>query len=88
MQLKLLQAWLAKVERPLVIEIGAGTSVATVRHFSHQVVKSWGGRLIRINPTEAEVPTAQDVGLAGGALESLSVIKVLKLDGSPDYNSP
>ena len=70
-QMKRLQAWLARVERPLVIEIGAGTAVATVRHFSHQVLLSWGGRLIRINPTEAQVPTAQDVGLAAGALEAL-----------------
>jgi NAD-dependent SIR2 family protein deacetylase len=76
-QLKRLQAWLAQVKRPLVIEIGAGTAVATVRHFSHQVLKSWGGRLIRINPTESQVPTPQDVGLAAGALESLRAIDKL-----------
>lgn len=76
-QLQRLQAWLAQVERPLVIEIGAGTAVATVRHFSHQVLKSWGGRLIRINPTEPQVPTSQDVGLAAGALESLGEIDKL-----------
>jgi NAD-dependent SIR2 family protein deacetylase len=76
-QLKRLQAWLAQMERPLVIEIGAGTAVATVRHFSHQVLKSWGGRLIRINPTEPQVPTSQDVGLAAAALESLGAIDKL-----------
>lgn len=76
-QIKRLQAWLAQVERPLVIEIGAGTAVATVRHFSHQVLLSWGGRMIRINPTEAQVPTAQDVGLAAGALEALRAINRL-----------
>ena len=76
-QIKRLQAWLAQVERPLVIEIGAGTAVATVRHFSHQVLLSWGGRMIRINPTEAQVPTAQDVGLAAGSLEALRAINRL-----------
>ncbi len=73
-QLLRMQAWLAGVQRPLVIEIGAGTAVATVRHFSHQVVLSWGGRLIRINPTEVQVAAQHDVGLAAGALEALNAI--------------
>ena len=47
-----LQAWLAAVDRPLCIEIGAGTNIPTVRRFSEQ----HGWRLIRINPNEAEVP--------------------------------
>ncbi|MDD2545814.1 MAG: NAD-dependent deacetylase [Burkholderiaceae bacterium] len=69
-----LQDWLARVEKPLVIEMGAGTAVATVRHFSHRMVQSGGGRLIRINPTEATVPSARDVGLASGALAALRAI--------------
>jgi len=73
-QMRRLQAWLAQVERPLVIEIGAGTAVATVRHFSHQVILSWGGRLVRINPADPLVPTPQDVGIAAGALEALHAL--------------
>lgn len=70
-QLQRLHAWLAQVNRPLVLEIGAGTAVATVRHFSHQVIQSHGGRLIRINPTEPQAPTPRDIGLVGGALPML-----------------
>lgn len=73
-QMQRLQAWLALVERPLVIEIGAGTAVDTVRQFSHRVIQSWGGRLVRINPTEAQVPTRQDVGLPMPALSALQAI--------------
>ncbi len=79
-QMQRLQAWLAQVERPLVIEVGAGTAVATVRHFSHQVILSWGGRLVRINPADPLVPTAQDVGIAAGALEALHA-----LDGAQPF---
>lgn len=44
--------WLAGVERPVCIEIGAGTFVPSVRHFS----ESCAAPLIRINPDEADVP--------------------------------
>ena len=73
-QMQRLQAWLALVERPLVIEIGAGTVVAAVRQFSHRVIQSRGGRLLRINPTEAQVPTRHDVGLLMPALAALQAI--------------
>ena len=81
-QMKRLQAWMARLERPLVIEIGAGTAIATLRHFSHEVLVSWGGRLIRINPTEPQAPTPRDVGLAAGALEALSAIDSIDASGS------
>lgn len=47
-----LERWLRQVERLLVIEIGAGLQVPTVRRFA----ENCGGRLIRINPDEAAVP--------------------------------
>ena len=62
----------------MVVELGAGTAVPSVRHFSERVIHQFGGRLIRINPREAQVPTRQDVGLAMGAAEGLEAIaKVL-----------
>ena len=67
-------AWLAKVNRPLVIEIGAGSAIPSVRHFSHAVVRECGGRLIRINPTEFAVPTGRDVGLPCTGLEALTAL--------------
>lgn len=66
--------WLSRVRRPLVIEIGAGSAIPSVRHFSHGVLREHSGRLIRINPTEFAVPTARDVGLACGALDALTAI--------------
>jgi len=65
--------WLDKVQRPLVIELGAGTAIPSVRYFSQQVVAR-GGRLIRINPREPQVSSVRDVGLAAGALEGLAAI--------------
>jgi NAD-dependent SIR2 family protein deacetylase len=53
-----LRRWLGRVRRPVVIEIGAGRSVPTVRHFS----ESLGAPLIRINREAAD---------AGGATVSL-----------------
>ena len=68
-----LQAWLQRVQKPLVIELGAGTAIPSVRHFSQSVVAR-GGRLVRINPREPQVAHRRDVGLAAGALEGLQAI--------------
>lgn len=65
------------MSRPLVIELGAGTAIPSVRHFSHRVIHEFGGRLIRINPGEWEVPTQLDVGLPMGALAGLTAISAL-----------
>lgn len=66
-----LQRWLATVDRLVCVEIGAGSHIPTVRHFSEHC----GGRLIRINPGEAEVPNShQGVGLAMGGLAGLQAL--------------
>ena len=62
----------------VVIEIGAGTTIPSVRHFSQRVIHEFGGRLVRINPREFSVPTTLDVGLASGSCRALTEIdKVL-----------
>lgn len=68
------EAWLATVSRPVVIELGAGTAIPSVRHFSQRVVHQHGGRLVRINLREAAVPSSLDVGLPMGALAGLRAI--------------
>lgn len=73
-QSKRLDRWLDDVDRPVVIEIGAGKAIPSVRHFSHRIIQTHGGRLIRINPDDASVPTPLDVGFATGALSCLQVI--------------
>jgi len=69
-----LQHWLAQVERCVVIEIGAGTAVPSVRHFSQLMVAAHGGRIVRINLREPDVAPAFGVGLACGALEALQAL--------------
>jgi len=61
--------WLQHVENPVVIELGAGLAVPTVRWFS----ESLGCPLIRINPRDNAVPYGQ-LALCGGALETLQQI--------------
>jgi NAD-dependent SIR2 family protein deacetylase len=69
--------WLGRAERPVVVEVGAGTAVPSARHFSQQMVRHYRARLVRINPREAAVATAQDVGLAINALTGLKTIDAL-----------
>ena len=64
----------------MVVEIGAGTTVPSVRHFSHHVILKNGGRLIRINPREPQVPSSMDVGLALGSLDALRDIDLAMED--------
>ncbi|WGG51940.1 Sir2 family NAD-dependent protein deacetylase [Rugamonas sp. DEMB1] len=72
-----LLGWLAAASRPLVVELGAGTAIASVRDFSERVLELDGGRLIRINPRESAVLSARDVGLAMGSAAALAAIDAL-----------
>jgi hypothetical protein len=72
LQFQRLQEWLGSVERLVCIEIGAGTNIPTVRHFSEEC----GGRLIRINPGEPDVnDTRHGVSLALGGLDGVSRLR-------------
>lgn len=68
------EAWLHSVTRPVIVELGAGTTIPSVRHFSERIISQFGGRLIRINPRESGVPTRLDVGLPMGAAAGLVAI--------------
>lgn len=63
------ERWLERVSKPVVIELGAGTAIPSVRMFSQRVVYEFDGRMVRINVRESSVPTSLDVGIAAGALE-------------------
>ena len=67
-------AWLSTVMRPVVVELGAGTTIPSVRHFSQRVIHQYGGRLVRINPQACDVPTRLDIGLQTRAAEGLACI--------------
>lgn len=71
------QEWLATVKRPVVIELGAGIHIPSVRHFSKKIVEQFNGNLIRINPRDSDVDRRENVGFACGALEGLEAIAQL-----------
>ena len=55
-----LKTWLGRLRKKkakvAVVEIGAGTTIPTVRHRSEDVAADFKAALIRINPREPEVP--------------------------------
>lgn len=69
-----LHTWLGKFERPLIIEIGAGTTIPSVREFSEQTLAHMNGWLIRINPRECEVHQPHAVSLSMGGLAGVSLL--------------
>ncbi len=71
-----LMAWLARVERPVVLELGAGTAIPTVRLFGERL----GCPLVRVNPGEAQVERACDIGIALGAREGIAGIAAALAD--------
>jgi len=64
-------AWRGAASNPIVIEPGAGKSVATVRMMSERS----GFPLIRINPRDPEVPASNHIGVNMGALAALEGIR-------------
>ena len=60
----------------MVIELGAGLAVPTVRWYG----ESLGVPLLRINTTQPEVKSARAVGVSAGAAEALSVLAALMRD--------
>jgi NAD-dependent SIR2 family protein deacetylase len=67
--------WLAKAAGPklVIVELGAGSAVPTVRMTSEQIASRAGATLIRINPREPQVRHGH-VGIATNALEALEAI--------------
>lgn len=62
-----LRTWVAQLRNPVVIELGAGTAVPTVRWFGENAP----GVLVRINVRESRVPWDDAISLPLGALEAL-----------------
>jgi len=79
-----LHHWLARLKegqsKVAIVELGAGTTVPSVRFFSEGAVRDLDAKLIRINPREAEVPPGE-IGLPLSAAEGLrQLCQSLKLD--------
>jgi NAD-dependent SIR2 family protein deacetylase len=67
--------WLREVGTgsAVIIEIGAGRAVTTIRHISERLADSAGARLVRINPRDTDVPEGH-LAIAQGALPALQAI--------------
>lgn len=66
-----LDAWLSSSSRPVVIEIGAGMVIPSVRNFSASMGRTHDAPLVRINPRETGVAPGLNVGLPFGGLAAL-----------------
>ncbi|MFM0140373.1 SIR2 family NAD-dependent protein deacylase [Caballeronia grimmiae] len=71
MQEARLRAWLASVPRLVVVELGAGKALPTVRRFSERHAAH---RLIRINLRDWATAPQHGLGLEGGALSTLQAL--------------
>ncbi len=72
--------WREQAKRPVVIELGAGTAIPTVRLFGQRQACP----MIRINPTESAASSKQDVQIPTGALAGVrSIVDCLR--GSLDF---
>jgi NAD-dependent SIR2 family protein deacetylase len=63
--------WLKRVKRPVIIEIGAGKTITSLR----RIVEKMPYPLIRINPDHPQLPAGRTgVALAMGALDALQAM--------------
>jgi len=69
------ESWLAEVinAKTVIVELGAGSAVPTVRLTSEHAATRLGAKLVRINPREPQTPHGQ-IGIPLGALEALEAI--------------
>lgn len=66
-------------DRLVVVEMGAGTAIPTIRYLGERMAHTGRATLIRINPREAQVPNGQ-IGIATGALAGLEGIDRMMRD--------
>ncbi len=65
-----LQVWLGKLKKPVIIELGAGLAIPSVRNFGEHL----GHPLIRINPAESKVDSKNQISIPVGALNGIKRI--------------
>lgn len=70
MQQHRIATWLVNAGRVVIIELGAGTAIPSVRRFGERQK----GPLIRINPGAPAISRANAIGVAAGALETLTAL--------------
>ena len=73
-QYQRLENWMQSIlgSRLVIVEIGAGTAVPTVRLQCEHIARMFSGTLIRINPRESEGPC--DYAISAAGLEGIEAI--------------
>ena len=77
-QLDRFNSWLSKISKSeiVIIEIGAGTAVPSIRNMSSKLMQQKNATLIRINPREPRGPDGT-IGIAKPGLKTLRQINNL-----------
>ena len=77
-QLHRFNSWLSKISKSeiVIIEIGAGTAVPSIRNMSAKLIQHKNATLIRVNPRESKGPDGT-IGIAKPGLETLQQINEL-----------
>ena len=70
MQRQALNEWLACAKKVVIVEMGAGGDIPTVRHYGEDLYVS----IIRINPRDSELGMSKGISLPLGALAALKAI--------------
>lgn len=75
LQIARMRQWVEQPRRVVIIEMGAGTSIPTVRNFGERILtyERLKAVLVRINPTEADGPKGT-ISMQCGALAGLTAI--------------
>ncbi len=61
-------------QKLVIIEIGAGEHIPTVRHLSEEMARALDGFVVWINPRDAHIDERSGVGLAMGGAAGISKI--------------
>lgn len=72
-----LNSWLDSISnkkrKVVIIEMGAGTAVPTVRHLSESIASQFSAHLIRINPQDSSVPSGH-ISIESNAADAIHQI--------------
>jgi NAD-dependent SIR2 family protein deacetylase len=66
--------WLTKVHRLVVLELGAGTQVGTIRRVTEELTTRRNARLVRINPRDFEIESPNATSIPLGAFDGLMAL--------------
>ncbi len=77
-----LTSWFDSLKRNqrkmIIIEVGAGTAVPTVRHLSESIASQFSAKLIRINPQDSNVPAGHISITSDAAPAIIQISKLLQ----------